>query len=90
LGLTVVVIVQTLFGLFCPLTVWEQGLRGLAGIGAYEESFIEHWVGRMLYYDFPPWAFAAAYLAFGALVIALYFAVPPRRKFQRSEHMYQI
>lgn len=82
LGMVGIVIVQTLFGLFCPLTTWEQNLRRSVGEGTYyEKSFIEHWVGRMLYYDFPPWVFATVYLVFGCFVIALYFLIPPRRKF---------
>lgn len=70
---------QAWLGALCPLTVWEQALRRRAGEAAYEESFIEHWLSRLLYYDLPWWAFVAAYTAFALLVALTWRWVPPQR-----------
>ncbi|WP_330970828.1 DUF2784 domain-containing protein, partial [Lysobacter sp. A3-1-A15] len=35
---------QAWLGAVCPLTLWEQALRGRAGQAAYSGSFIEHWL----------------------------------------------
>lgn len=71
---------QAWLGALCPLTVWEQALRRRAGQVAYGESFIEHWLSRLIFFDAPWWAFVAAYSGFAVLVLACWFTVPPRRR----------
>lgn len=68
---------QAWLGQACPLTVWEQGLRRHGGQHAYAESFIEHWLARVLYVEAPWWAFVAAYTAFALLVALTWRLVPP-------------
>lgn len=80
LVLMVFIALQAWLGALCPLTVWEQALRRRAGEAAYEESFIEHWLSRLLYYDLPWWTFVAAYTAFALLVALTWRWVPPRRR----------
>lgn len=75
-----VIALQAWLGTLCPLTVWEQALRRQAGQAAYRESFIEHWLSRVLYFDLPWWVFVAAYTAFAALVLMTWRWVPPRRR----------
>lgn len=41
LALMVFIAAQAWLGQLCPLTVWEQDLRRLAGQSGYRESFIE-------------------------------------------------
>jgi hypothetical protein len=65
---------EALLGLTCPLTTWEDALRGTST----ERSFFGRWVARMLYYDFPEWIFATAYCAFALAVIWAWIAIPPR------------
>ena len=67
----VFVVVQSWLGRLCPLTIWENGLRLRAGQGGYAESFIRHWLHRLLYYDAEPWVFVVVYTLFGALVLTL-------------------
>ncbi len=69
LGLMGFIAAQTWLGQLCPLTVWEQDLRRLACQSAYGESFIEHWLSRLLYWDLPWWVFVAAYTGFAWLVV---------------------
>jgi hypothetical protein len=74
------VVLQSWAGHICPLTTWEMALRQRAGGATYAGSFISHWLEMILYYQAPAWVFAACYTAFGALVVASWFWVPPRRK----------
>ena len=73
------VVVQSLFGITCPLTTLESWLREQAGLPSYSESFIEHWVQGLLFYQAPFWVFALVYTVFGALVLLSWWFYPPRR-----------
>lgn len=75
-----VVVAQAWLGAICPLTTLESWLRVRARRTVYSGSFIEHWVGRLLYYDAPPWAFTLAYTLFGLAVVGAWRAFPPRRR----------
>jgi len=70
-----VIAAESLFGIDCPLTVWEDRLRG----EQISTGFIERWVDRILFYDAPTWVFTAAYVGFAALVVITWIAVPPTR-----------
>jgi hypothetical protein len=78
-----VVVVQSLLGKLCPLTVLESWLRERAGESAYTASFIENWVRRVLFYEAPFWVFSLSYTVFGLLVVAAWWRYPPR---MRSQH----
>ena len=73
-----VVVLQSWFGVICPLTIWEMDLRSKAGETIYEGSFLTHWLNDLLYYQAPSWVFMVCYTAFGGLVLASWFLVPPR------------
>ncbi len=75
-----VVVLQTWLGQLCPLTIWENRLRELARQEGVGESFIAHWLERILYWRFPSWVFLAAYTIFALLVLAAFVWYPPRRK----------
>jgi polyferredoxin len=70
------VVAEALFGYACPLTVWEDALRGAAN----ERGFIERWVHAWLFWDWPAWVFSTLYVAFGALVAATWARHPPSRR----------
>ena len=77
----VVVAVEALIGVLCPLTEWEYRLRFLAGQTVEEEiPFMARLVRRLIFYDFPAWVFTVAYILFALLVVVSFFFVPPRRK----------
>jgi hypothetical protein len=73
------VVLQTWLGRLCPLTIWEQELRRAAGQNVFDQSFIEHWVGELLYWDLPWWVFVLAYTVFAAAVVWAWWRLPPRR-----------
>ena len=73
-----IVVLQSWFGMICPLTNIEMALRSRAGDATYTGSFIAHWLDSLLYYRAPAWVFAVCYTAFGVLVVASWFWVQPR------------
>lgn len=78
LGIVIWVVIQTLRGRYCPLTYWEMDLRSAAGQPTYDTSFIDYWVSRLIYYDFPDWFFMVGYSLFAALVALAWWKYPPR------------
>jgi hypothetical protein len=73
-----VVAAEAWLGVTCPLTMLEMWLRTKARAGTYDGSFLEHWLGRMLYHDAPAWAFTLAYSLFALAVAAAWWRFPPR------------
>lgn len=71
---------ESLIGIACPLTVWEDWLRQT---GPDAGSFMQRWVGRVLYYNLPEWAFTATYAAFFLLTLATYVLIRPHKRTPR-------
>ncbi|MCJ2165193.1 MULTISPECIES: DUF2784 domain-containing protein [unclassified Pseudodesulfovibrio] len=81
-GLMGFVLLETMAGKLCPLTVWEGMLRrtgGQAGPGQ-SQSFVGHWASRILFQDFSQTQFAVAYALFFGLILLTLFLVPVRYK----------
>jgi len=78
---TLYVIVQAWAGQWCPLTLLENRFRQSAGHQTYSSSFIQDWVGRLIYYDLPQWLFAVSYTVFGALVIIYWLLLERKRAY---------
>ena len=76
LAAIVFVAAEALLGTTCPLTIWEDLLRG----GATPESFIGRWVKRLLYYNAPEWVFTTLYAAWAAATLLTLQFVPPRKQ----------
>jgi polyferredoxin len=70
------VALEAVLGYACPLTVWEDALRG----GAQAQSFVGRWLQRVLFYRAPEWVFGAIYCAWAAATLATLRLVPPRRR----------
>ena len=78
-----IVAAESWLGITCPLTTLEMWLRAQSGSGMaanYNESFIGHWLQRLLFYSAPPRVFVLAYTVFGAFVVAVWFRFPPTFK----------
>lgn len=67
---------QAMLGQICPLTIWEDALRGTSD----ERGLIARWASALLYWNAPPWVFAAGYAAWFALMLATWFIVRPVRR----------
>ena len=68
------VVVQAWFGAICPLTVWENQLRQMAGESGYSQTFIGYWLHKILFYQAEPWVFTTIYTVFGFLVLIFWWA----------------
>ena len=71
-----VIALEALLGIACPLTVWEDLLRG----SLQPQTFVGRWVERLLYYSAPEWMFTALYLAWALATLATLVLVPPRKR----------
>lgn len=78
-----IVAVQAMFGIACPLTVWEAELRWQAGESVDERPFMVRVVYDLLFYEVDPAVMQWVHIGFAALIIGLWIAVPPR--WPRSE-----
>jgi hypothetical protein len=80
LAAILVVAIESIFEIECPMTTWEYDLRILAEQQAAEGSFLGNLLGNILFYDAPadhP-VFLLSYVAFALLVLATFVFVPPR------------
>ena len=66
---------QAIIGRVCPLTRWEDELRG----DQARTGFVAYWVGRLIYFDLPPWVFATAYVIVAVALIITLVLFPPQR-----------
>lgn len=76
LAAILLVCIEAIVGVACPLTTLENALRLRAGGVGYPGDFIGYWLDWIIFYNAPPWVFTAIYLAFGALVLATFWLVP--------------
>ncbi len=81
LAAVLLVALEAMAGVLCPLTVWEYRLRGMAGQGAEQEvSFVARLIRRIIFYDFPEIFFIVLYTGFGILVIVTALLFPWKKK----------
>lgn len=73
-----IVVVQGWLGIICPLTIWEMALRERAGDAVYQETFIAHWLQRLIFFHAPIWVFVVCYTVFGLAVVGSWFLFRPR------------
>jgi MFS family permease len=74
------VALESVFGVVCPLTKWENELRYAKG-GAYETTFIQHWVHKILFYNAPEYVFTIIYVIFTLAVAGSLLFIKPRKPF---------
>ena len=74
LGAIGFVVLESAAGAVCPLTAWEDALRGTGT----DAGFLQRWIHAWLFWSLPAWAFDVAYAAFGALVAWTWLRHPPR------------
>lgn len=73
------VVAESLAGVVCPLTVWENMLRQVER----DSSFMQYWLHRVMYFSLPEWVFTVAYILFALLVAITFKLVPPNLHKQR-------
>ena len=80
LAAIVFVACESLLGVVCPLTEWEDALRAVTGNGANDKSFIARWVHQLMFFAAPEWVFTVLYAGFALVVAATLWFIPPRLK----------
>lgn len=73
-----IVVFEMIFGIWCPLTVWEDELRRRAGVPVEQAGFIERQLERLLFETVPVQLLDTIYWSVGGLTVALLLIVPPR------------
>ena len=77
-----IVALEAVMGWRCPLTIWEEQLRALAGQAAAGESFVGRLMHDVLFIDgMPKVFFTTLYVAMFVVVLQALAMYPPRRIF---------
>ena len=73
-----VVLLESVFGVVCPLTTWEIQLRKLGGQVVYEDqTFMQYWIHKIMFFQLEPATFTTIYSCFfTALVLSFIFVFP--------------
>jgi len=87
LGAIGFVVIESWFGITCPLTIFETWLRTMAGESGYGAGFVEHWLQRLLFYAAPSWVFILAYTVFALIVLYVWRRYPPQPEKERSKRL---
>ena len=69
------VVVESLIGIVCPLTIWENKLRQVET----ESSFIQRWLHQIIFYNIPEDILTVTYIIFASLVVMTFKWVPPEK-----------
>lgn len=78
----VIVAGQAILGAACFLTDIQSDLLQTAGKRGYRVPFIQTYVDRLVYYNFPIWVFSIIYVILFIYTIYLWFKVPPKIHFK--------
>ncbi len=79
-----IVALEAIMDVPCPLTVWEDNLRRMAGQPVGGETFMGRLLHNLIFYDWPSWVFTALYIAFTLLVLATFVFAPPRWRLRKA------
>jgi len=73
-----IVLLESLFGVVCPLTTWEIQLRKLGGQTVYgEQTFMQYWIHKIMFFNLGSTTFIIIYAGFfTALVLSFIFVRP--------------
>ncbi len=80
LAAMVVVAVQAMLGKACFLTYIQSDLLESAGKKGYTVPFIQTYIDRIIYHNFPIWMFSIVYVFLFLYTLYLWFKFPPKIK----------
>ena len=85
LAMILIVAVEAMFGIMCPLTTWEYRLRVAAGQDNISDaSFIGRMLHNLIFVDFSRDFLGVCYCLFGLTVLASWWFVPPTWPFRKK------
>ena len=70
------VVAESLIGVVCPLTAWENTLRQIET----DSSFIQRWLHQIIFYNVPEGVLMVIYILFAGLVAMTFKWVPPNSR----------
>ena len=70
------VVTESLIGIVCPLTAWENTLRQIET----DSSFIQRWLHQIIFYNVPESVLMVIYILFAGLVAMTFKWVPPKSR----------
>ena len=79
-GAIALVVLESWFGVTCPLTWLEFRLRAAAGSPVAADGFLAYWLQRLIFHDAPSWVFTLTYTCFALVVAATLVLYPPGRR----------
>lgn len=79
-----IVAYEELMNIRCPLTIWEEQFRVMAGQPTTGETFLGRLMHSLIFYDFQPWVFTVIYMTTLAVVVLTLIFCPPRWPFRRK------
>ena len=82
-----IVALESLWGVECPLTTFEDYCRLRAGETVVEGSFVGQLAHSLTYYAWPEWVFTVLYCVVVAILLAAFVAAPPNRPGRRTGEM---
>ena len=78
LAAILIVALELIFKTRCPLTVWELGLRSLAGQPVSEATLIGRLMNYLLFIMVPGWMAQLIYIGFALAIVLTFVLAPPR------------
>jgi hypothetical protein len=86
LAMILIVVFEAIFGISCPLTIWEYDLRIAAGQqDATDMSFVTRLIHQLIFFEFPPIVFTVGYCLFGTAVLMSWRMVPPLLPWEKKK-----
>ncbi len=76
----IIVAIQAVLGKACFLTYIQSDLLEDAGKKGYIIPFIQTYIDRIIYYNFPIWTFSIVYVILFLYTLYLWFKFPPKIK----------
>jgi hypothetical protein len=72
---------QAILNIPCPLTIWENNFRIMAGQQVdLDISFIGRLLRLIIFYRFPAWFFTVLHVSFASIVLLTLVLIPPHFK----------
>jgi hypothetical protein len=72
--------VEAVLAIECPLTRWERILRERAGQQVSGDSFVGQLLHKLIFVDWPPWVIDSLHISFALVVLGTFVLFPPRRR----------
>ena len=80
------VLLESLFGIVCPLTHWEIQLRQLGGQTVYgDQTFMQAWIHKILFYNLESSTFTIIYGCFFTAVVLSFIFIFPKLPWRETK-----